>query len=159
MSSNKMLNGMCCQICSIITIIQVHIIVYLPSVSHTKSWENSSKRILARANMLLQMWSCRLLCRALTVHGTYNRASYCRHGCHDPRHHTDRKTKGMGIMLSYIHISVLLVKLPLKWMLLNITDGKSTGRSCNRLAPSGSKSVPEPMLIQFRVMILAAKRH
>ena len=56
--------------------------VYLPSTNTTAPSGNNNKWILVRANMLLPMWSCRLLWHAPTVGGSYDMASYYHHKCH-----------------------------------------------------------------------------
>ena len=70
----------------------------LPSISHIVPWQNNSVEIPLRANMLLQMWSRRLLWHTLTVAGTCSTASYC--GCHDWSG-TDSKPRSIAVILSY----------------------------------------------------------
>ena len=45
------------------------------------------------------------------------------------------------------------VPIVLKWMPMDLTDGKSTFCSGNGLVPSGNKPLPEPMLTQISVAI------
>ena len=70
----------------------------LPSISHIAPWQNNSVEIPLRANMLLQMWSRRLLWHTLTVAGNCSTASYC--GCHG-RSGTESKPRSITVILSY----------------------------------------------------------
>ena len=70
----------------------------LPSISHIAPWQHNSVEIPLRANMLLQMWSRRLLWHTLTVAGNCSTASYC--GCHG-RSGTESKPRSITVILSY----------------------------------------------------------